>query len=162
MGTSTNGQINFGIPFDEGYEFPWGYEEYEGDWEAWWLYEVCKYEPEFEIFDADGGYIGGVKPSRDVISEYFRHERDFLKNHPLPVNIINYCSGDCPMYMVAIKSKSFSNSRGYPEVFDPATLTVTEEEKESLVDFCKKYCMGGEYDEPPEFTPKWYLSSYLG
>ena len=37
MGVSTDGQICFGIAFEECTEFPWDSEEYDGDIDAWWL-----------------------------------------------------------------------------------------------------------------------------
>ena len=36
MGISTDGQICFGVLFEEGYEFPWDCEEYAYDIYIWW------------------------------------------------------------------------------------------------------------------------------
>src|SRR5437868_783086 len=98
MSVSTDGQIGYGVIFEDGCEFPWG----DSDPEQWWRNE-CGFKSSF------------------------------------PVELVNYCSGDYPMYMLAVPSSILSNSRGYPEEFDPIKLVVTDKEKAPLIDFCKKY-----------------------
>jgi hypothetical protein len=66
MGVSTDGQIGYGVVFEEGYKFPW--DKYpSGDIEDWWTEEVLGFKHSFEIYDIDGGYIGGQEPSRERI-----------------------------------------------------------------------------------------------
>lgn len=36
MSQSTNGQITYGIPFPEGFQFPWNDEKYEFSIQEWW------------------------------------------------------------------------------------------------------------------------------
>ena len=52
MGTSTDGRINYGILFEEDFQFPWDEDEkYDGDIEQWWMYKVHGYKNPIELFD---------------------------------------------------------------------------------------------------------------
>lgn len=154
MGTSTDGQICYGIMFEEGIEFPWS-DKYEDDIESWWLYEVCKYKPAFEIYDSDGEYLDGKRPSEERVLLYYQQKREFEAAHPMPVKVVNYCSYEYPMYILAVPSTCLTNSRGYPAEFDPSKLVVSPEEAQALWDFCENN--GIAMDEPG-----WYLSSFYG
>jgi hypothetical protein len=152
MGQSTDGQICFGIKFDEGFEFPW-----KDDLEDFWLEKVLGFQRSFQLFDNDGEYIDGIKPPQSVIDKYLQEKSDFEESHPqCPFELVNYCSWECPEYILAIKRTCKSANRGYPDQFDPSTLTVTKEEIESLIDFCHKH------EIICESEPAWYLSSYWG
>lgn len=169
MSTSTNGQICFGIPFEEGYSFPWDgrseYDEHEsdpdevdfdGDAELWWF---CQKSPDlYEQWQNNSPYINGeYKPGYSSddprISPWFDIKRDWLKTNPLPFEMVNYCSGDCPMYIFAVPSSVQSANRGYPEEINPLIVLLADVEK--LKEFVKEWF--GVTDEP-----KWYLSSYWG
>lgn len=155
MGTSTDGQINYGILFEEYFQFPWD-EEYDGNIEEWWMYKVHGYKNPFELFDEDGNYLNGVKSTPEQDEIYYGARRKFREDHPVPIELINVCSGDCPIYLLAVPSCSLSNSRGCPVEFKPDILKVSQEEHDKLIQFCK--------DHDIEFLggPKWYLSSYWG
>lgn len=154
MGTSTDGQICFGIEFEEGFEFPW---DELGDIDDWWTREVQGFRHSFEIYDDNGEYLNGARPEQDVIDRYYEEQRKFKEENPkLPVELVNYCSGSVPMYILAVPRTSLSCRRGYPIEFDPSALMVTEDEKEALLQFCKDH--GLEHDA----EPKWLLSSYRG
>jgi len=155
MGISTDGQICFGNVYEEDFEFPWDAVEFDGDHEDWWRKE-CGYKPSTVLFDEDGEYLNGVKPSQSAIDDYFQEQREFDVAHPFPVEIVNYCSGECPMYILAVPSSFKSNSRGYPEKFEPSELKVSDEEIAALRNFCIKY------DLIPEEDAGWYLTSYWG
>jgi hypothetical protein len=154
MTVSTDGQICFGVLLGEGYELPWDNEDYDGWIESWWL-DVQGYKPPFEIYD-ESGYIGGVKPPEEKIREYHDHRYAYKVAHPQPVKLVNCCSGKYPMYILAVPSSCKGANRGYPEAFNPADLTVTQEEVDTLMQFCADY--GIEY----EGKPQWWLSSYWG
>lgn len=156
MSVSTDGQICFGILFEEDTEFPWDI-EHDGDIEAWWR-SVNGYEPPFELYTSEGGYVNGVKPSADKITEYYAIQRKFMEEHPLPVEVVNYCSGDYPMYILAIPQSYKRNSRGYPEEIDFTQLMECEKYKEELINFCTNF----DIIEGADADPKWYLSSYWG
>ena len=153
MGTSTNGQICFGVAFEEGFEFPWG----DGEIEDWWTYTVHGFKHSFELFDADGNYLNGRQPSKDETSRYFNERREFDAAQPaLPVLLVNYCSGECPMYVVAVPGSVRTARRGYPEGIDPSLLTVTVDERENLLKFFAAHGI----EVPAE--PAWLLTSYWG
>lgn len=155
MGVSTDGQICFGVVCEEGTEFPWDEKPWDGDIDEWWRMEVCKYHPEVEIYDESGHYIDGKEPSQSVIEDYFSAQRAFDKEHPLPVELVNYCSEDCPMYILAVSPTVMNCRRGYPLSFKPESLTVATFDVAALLQFCETY--GIEHGEPG-----WWLSSYWG
>ncbi len=152
MGTSTNGQICYGIAFEEGYEFPWN--TTHGDINDWWL-SVCGYKPTEELYDSDGNYLDGQEPPREQIERYFDERRAFAEAHPMPVELVNYCSGECAMYVLAVPSSVIIARRGYPEEFDPAQLNVTLLDVDALLQFCKAHNI-------ETSDPKWFLTSYWG
>lgn len=159
MGVSTDGQLCYGIPFPEGFTFPWeAYSE-----EEWWR-KVNNYTPPFQIYNEEGQYLNGIVPTEKQFDIYFDHMQEGDKANPFPIDIANYCSGDSPMYILAVKDTVKSNSRGYPTEIDPATLKVTDEQRKVLLDFIEKYITANLDDcaELPELEPKWYLSSYWG
>lgn len=157
MGVSTNGQICFGILFEEDTVFPWNDEKYGQDIDEWWLVEVLKWKPSVEIYNDEGGYIGGVKPSREVIDNYYEERGNFINNSPkLPIKEVNYCSGDYPIYILAVPSTYLCAYRGDPVGFSPSSLDVSFSEIDVLLKFCK------DYDIKHEDGPKWYLSSCWG
>ena len=132
MGVETNGQICYGIFFEEGTEFPWG-----EDLEEWW---VCAKIAELK-------YTGGRPPRVSYNS--------ILEMHPIPVREVNYAHQDCYSIILATPSSFKRAYRGYPITFTPEELKVTD--KEALISFCKKYI-----PEYTGEQPEWYLSSYYG
>lgn len=151
MGVSTDGQICYGVLFDEDYEFPWIVDG-DNDVDTWWR-NKHGFTHSFELYDSEGNYLNGVNPSKEQISAYYAEERSFDAANPLPVEVVNYCSCDFPMYILAVPSSTKSARRGYPEEFDPAKLTVTEQEKADLLKFCEENGLA--------FVkgPAWFLSS---
>ena len=151
MGTSTNGQLCYGIVFEEGFEFPWG-----DDIEDWWTYTIHGFKHSFELFDSAGNYLNGREPSRDECSRYWQERRDFEALHPLPVEVVNYCSGECPMYLLAVPGTVRVACRGYPEVIHPSALVVSNEGRDGLIGFLNDHGI----DIPSD--PGWLLTSYWG
>ena len=157
MGQSTDGQICYGIAFGEDMEFPWDADGYDSDPEDWWLFAILGFRQSFELYTPEGRYIGGVRPPREKVTEYYNERRGFMDaNLPLPVILVNHCSGDYPMYILAVPGTFRSAARGSPGAFVPSELEVTEQQKAALIKFCKDY--GIEFDG----EPAWYLSSYWG
>ncbi len=159
MTQSTDGEISFGILFPEGYEFPWGNDKYEGDIREWWL-DVNDYEPLFRLYNEQGGFPNGERPASKRINAYYAHEREFEKLHPLPIELVNVCSNNHPIFIVALAGIGDRASRGYPECFNPSDLNVTDEDIAAIVEFCKTYLQSDEMG--PLLIPQWYLSSYWG
>lgn len=156
MGQSTDGQICYGILFEEDYEFPWDLEPYNGDYDEWWTYGIQGFKHSFELFDENGEWLNGIEPSEDIKDSYYKEEWDFKKSHPkLPITLWNVCSADYPQYIMSV-GKGLSASRGYPEELNLSEFIVTEEQTKQLIDFCNEY--GIEIKN----KPNWYLSSYWG
>ena len=154
MGTSTDGQICYGIAFEEEFEFPW-----DGDYDdidEWWIYGVHGYKPSFELYDSDGGYLDGREPSKEETSRYYDERRAFAEAHPLPVELVTHCSYDYPMYILAVKGSLISNSRGFPVEIAPSSLSVADADRQALLRFCVDH--GIEHDD----EPKWLLTSMWG
>ena len=152
MGVSTDGQICFGIAFEDEMEFPWDSDEYDGDIEGWWICAVNEYRSPFEIYNSDGEYLGGIKPSDERINEHYRAKRVFKNAHPLPVELVHHCSGDYPMYILAIPRTVKKASRGYPEEINPSEMVVTQDECNLLIEFCEIHGIEAE-------APRWWLTS---
>lgn len=158
MGQSTDGQICFGIMIDEGAEpFPWDEDDEDGygDIDEWWM-KINGYTPPFEIWEENSAeYLPGV--TEEMRDEYYTHRREWKKANPLPVELVHHCSGDYPMYIIALPETYKNASRGYPEPLELTDFEVSAERAMELVHFCEKYGIdiGEEY-------PRWWLSSYWG
>ena len=153
MSVSTDAKIFYGITFEEGYEFPWdGYE----DIEDWWIYGVNVFKHSFELYDSDGNHLNGRKPSGEEISRYFDEKKSFSKAHPIPVELVNCCSYNYPMYALAVPDTVIMASRGYPEVIDLSSFIVDNEKVNAMLKFCN--------DQGIELNRdlSWILSSYWG
>ena len=152
MGVSTNGQICYGILFEESYEFPWDSDEWDGDIETWWLYEVCGYQNPFELRDESGHYLDDARPLKERINEYYDTQQAFKEKCPvLPVVSVNCFSYAYPVYILAAPSSVMVARRGYPK--EIGALTVAEADRELLIAFCN------DYDIETNGEPKWWLSS---
>ena len=150
MGVSTDANICYGIFLDEDYEYPWG-DEWE---ETWWRETACGYRPPFELFNERGDWIDGKEPDKEIVSEYFDHQRNFEKAHPMPFELVNYCSGEFPMCILAVPGTVTRASRGYPKEINPLRLVVSSSFLLPFEEFCKEFGFSGER--------KWWLSSYYG
>lgn len=138
MGQSTNGQLCYGVVFEDGYEFPWDAEPFDGDLEEWWRAE--------NGFDDTKGY-----PAEG----WLEYQKQFDAERPCPAKLINYCSGEYPMYMLAIPSTALTAWRGSPKRMD-ALPEMSEADQKAFALFLEKY------DLKPEGEAGWYLSSYWG
>jgi len=156
MTVSTDGQICYGILFGEDVKFPWDTEEWQDDIEEWWTYEVCGYKNPFELYDDDGNYLDDIWATEEKIDEYYDRKFKFQETHPLPVSLVNYCSGDFPLYILTLPQTIKIAKRGYPEILNSQNFVVSKEEKDSLLSFCFKHGIAISSD------PQWYLSSYWG
>ena len=153
MSVSNNAKIFYGITFEEYYEFPWdGYE----DIEDWWIYGVNGFRHSFELYDSDGNYLNGLKPSGEEIRRYFDEKISFSKAHPIPVKLVNYCSDNVPMYALDVPGTVITAYRGYPEVIDLSSFIVDNEKVNAMLKFCN--------DQGIELNRglSWILSSYCG
>ncbi len=148
MGVSTNGQLSYGVLLEEGVELPW--DQDEEDIDGWWL-NILDYKPPFEAYTDEGERLPEMTDEK--ISEYFAHRRKFIEENPLPVTVVNVCSCDYPMYMLAVPGKEYSAHRGYPEEINPDDMKVNPLDTKRLLEFCEQY--GIEFEK----GPGWFLSS---
>lgn len=140
MGCNLNGQIHFGVAFEEYFEFPWGY-----DIDEWWA-KIHNYVPLHQPYTPQGGYAEGWSRDDPRIKEYYQHQRDWFKANPLPV-VLEYCgTGDCSSTIIALPNKGLSVDWEATS-FDPASLVVTDEEIQSIKGFLAKYEI--DHDEDP-------------
>jgi len=161
MGISSDGQLCYGIAFEEDYNFPWLDEEWDSDYEEWWFSGICGYKPPFELYDERGKFIKGERPPQEKMDEYYEDIGKFRKLNPMPVEIIGFCSYDYTMYIIAAPETYTNVRRGYVE--EVGTYKVEPEKKNAVISFCEKYCKTeDEYDNFPEMKPCWLLSSMYG
>ena len=156
MGTTTNGQICYGLVFEEDHEFPWDMEDFDDGIDDWWK-KVKGYKPPHEIYDEHGEYKDGVKPEESVFREYYDHRYDWEKKNPLPIKLVNYCSLDCPMYILAVPNSLITANRGYPTTLSKKEFELSHNEIQGLIDFCHEYNIECDISEIT-----WHLSSFWG
>lgn len=149
MSTSTDGHLSFGILFEEGFEFPWDTEDYENDIEVWWRDIKGFVNPVDCPFDEDGNFKPGY--NHENSRQYYQEISKWHRANPVPVELVNYCSGDYPMFILAAKTETAN--RGYPVEIPPEFFTDAEEAYQRLMAFVE------EFNIAYESEPKWYLSS---
>ena len=159
MSISSDGQLCYGIAFEIDYEFPWLNEKWEGELEDWWFKGICKYKPLFEIWNNQGEYIDGIKPSEQKIKKYYKNYNKFKKDNPMPVDVVQHCSYNYPMYIIAVPGTYQNNCRG--DVTEIKIRDISKKEEQNVIDFCEKYCKN-EYDKFPKMELKWLLTSMYG
>ena len=163
MGQSTDGQISYGVRFPEGFEFPWD-RSHDGDEDAWWR-EVFGYKPPFELYDKDSEYLDGKKPAQERINEYYDAQTTWENANPLPFKLVNYCSGECPVYILSVPGTVVTANRGYPQELDPQkALTVRQMAVDKLMTFIAEHIKVDpeEWDDEDcdvTLPAKWWLSS---
>lgn len=132
MGISSDGEICYGIVFEDGYEFPWDV-DHDGDPEEWWISKVLQ-----------------------LIYKDYDEMHAILKDNPLPFELVNYCSCEYPMYILAVPGTLKSAYKGSPKSFTLDELKVDEEASNKLITFCEEHGLTG------ESAIGWVLSSYMG
>jgi hypothetical protein len=152
MGVTTNGQLCFGIVLPEETELPW--EDHEDGFEAWWRAENGFTND--DIWGEDGERRPGIT-GKDI-DAFFERERAFDAVHPAPVEIVNYCSGEYPMVIIAARGTVKTARRGHPvKIIAVDMMTVNLHAADDLREFVETY-----FPEHLGPGPEWYLSSYWG
>jgi hypothetical protein len=144
MGVSTNALIAFG--FDLGEELPEKMQELfiggDGfDFDKVVVIDTGIFAPAEEYSDA----------TKEVYSEHWAAVREARER--FPITIEEHCSGDYPMFFLAIARTVQSARRGCPEVM--RKQEITEQQITELRNFCVRW--GIDWQEPD-----WYLFSYWG
>lgn len=132
MGVSTNAVLVFGI--DIGEDLPEFLEDFDGD---------------FDDFLAD--YSG--------LPKWGEEGHDFDKtvawNNDFPVELVQHCSYEYPMYILAVRGTESTARRGYAAEIDVASMQIDNVKILQLKNFCEQYNI--EWQEP-----KWLLCSMWG
>lgn len=169
MGQSTDAILVFGHEYGEDPEvFPW-YDEEEGDHdeEKWWYDQHGLAKRLTEIYEIWGEWekdmpyaqhnersaqFAAAFPELAAEKEALHEARRALGD--MPVEVVRHCSGDYPMYILAVPGTKVRASRGHPEVIDPKSFitTISVDAWQGAAEFCKKWDI--------EFKPQWFLVSY--
>ena len=149
MSTATDGQICFGIMFDEDYEFPWQQTKYNYDIKDWWL-TVNNFNPSVRHLN----YFPHPSLTKEEKETLYKEKANFFEECPIPAEEVNYCSTSYPMYILAIPETVKWCSRGYPEKIGNLYAQLTDRRLEAFTGFIKQY--GIETNS----CPTWYLSSF--
>jgi len=157
MGVSTDGIIFCGWPLEEDAELPWDNEDNEDDGvEDCWR-RVSGYKPLFELWTPAGEYVGGVRPPEDRMSAYGDHQREWDKANPIPFEVENYCSAECPMYAITVPGAGATARRGYPTKIDASFMGSVDSVKVEGI-----RALLAEHGVELDGEPSWYLGSYWG
>lgn len=157
MGISVRGIVCYGVPL-ECNKYPWEADGYDGDIDDWWLSE-CGYEPQPQIFNADGSWMNGTKPPQEMIDQWFDHLYEFKAQNPILVDLVYYGSGDYHEQILSVvglgSSADWSTPTDLTFVIEQMTRDVTKSEHYQLfIDFCKKYKISTR-------DLGWYLCAYV-
>ncbi len=155
MGTSTDGEISFGFVFKESHEFPWDADPWDGDVEDWWK-DNNGFKHSVEIWDENSEYLPGIEQGCPEYEKYYEEMFAWEKANPIPFERINYCSCECGMYIIAVKSSVRRCSRGYPQKLHKTDFQVDIKDLSDFLEFCQKYGIMKADDQ----EPSWYLTSY--
>lgn len=156
MSAATDGQICYGILLEEGVELPWNVEKHDHDLEDWWR-KVNSYVASFQPWTDEGEYAEGWSRGDPRFKEYYAHQEAWNDAHPVPVTVVNCCSNEYPIWIIADPKSVVVCSRGYPrklisDQLGESNLIADQE----LVEFCESHGI------PFKSKPCWYLSSYWG
>lgn len=158
MGTTTDGQICFGILMDEDWEASWDTDEYDYDPDTWWL-KIGGFEPTFYPFTEAGEFKEGLSTGSQTVDNYYHEIRAWRSMNPCPIEPVNVCSCKESIWILAVPGTLKTASRGYPEPLDPTKLQLASSDPKltKMLSFLRyKLGMTNAGDA------KWYLSSYWG
>lgn len=142
MGTSTNATVAFGIDLGEELPEAWRKDEEEGGFE-WAVLAAA----DSGVPPPSGDYNG----NDPAWPAYWAAQRKAVAD--FPVTLVTHCSGDYPMYFLAINGTEVTASRGTPVKLDQQV--VSRASVEAMQQFCLKH--GIDWQEPA-----WHIFSYWG
>lgn len=150
MGVSTNGQICYGVLFEDGYAMPWDESRHT---ESEWYYRLFPdYPTADELYTEEGNLKEGVT-QEELITRLTQRRAYRDKKEDLPFEAVNVCSCDYPMYILAVPGTTKSAARGYLEVLDFNDLQPDPVALDKFLSFMSEHF--------PDIDVKleWYLSS---
>lgn len=152
MGQGTDGQLYYGVVFEEGFEFPWSGDEFDDDIEQWWGSDQDFGE---NPFTPQGSYKEGWSGGDPRTKAYFAKRRAWLAENPPPFQEVNVCSDSYPIYMLALPGYGGKASRGCPEKVPPEDLFVPSSDIDQFKAALTKLGIKFKAEDLG-----WYLSSY--
>lgn len=132
MGVSTDGILAFGVDFDE--DAP----------------DIFKVDGEVD-FESAITKMAGYPSFEEDPDNYFDNQKKALSL--VPVELVMYCSYDCPMYILAVKGESYTAYRG--GVVEIDQFEVDEDKIISARRWCIEHGIAWE-------NPRWLLNSLWG
>jgi hypothetical protein len=151
MGVSTDGILFYGYWFEEGMEFPWSDDE-ELDWESY-------------VATRRGATYDAESPE---YFEQYQRQQEVIKS--LPVTLGTHCSGEYPMWYLAIKASEQVARRGSPKSINPHAMAAfggnlprlsTPSWNDQLIAFADEFKLPRPgQDGASEIG--WWLASYWG
>jgi len=174
MGNSASGSLVFGVLLNENEEeLPWQKDEADDELQDWWR-KVCGFQHKLpDPFGDDGNWLAELdtKEKQDAAWNPWNAERKaFDEKNPVPFMIEYFGAMDCgeTSQILCISEKhpehgwdravGASFDWGSPAIVDLEKISksVTEEQAQALVDFCKTHeiSYSGE--------PAWILSCSWG
>lgn len=154
MGVSTDGQLCYGVLLEEGCELPW---DAMDDYELWWR-SVNGYErvvPLEELYADDGQRASTFTQER--LEQQWAHQKEWGAANPMPFEVVNVCSEDYPIWMLAVRGTVHRAWRGDPKEIEPAMLELDSEAWEAFDEAMRKHLPDVSLERAG-----WYLSSYWG
>jgi len=157
MGMDAEAQINFGVVLAEEWPMPWvdpenSVDDPEGCLTEWWIHQIHGFKHVVKPWTDAGERTPGV--SEEDISRYFDEQKEWLKEEPLPVQLICTASSDDPVWILSVPGSFFNSWEKPVEVVIPMTVPIGDRVT-AFVQFLQEY--GVAYTK----GPCWLLSSYL-
>jgi hypothetical protein len=89
------------------------------------------------------------------LANYYKERREWWAAHRMPVILVNYQSGDCPKWVLAVPGSIRSTEWGAVEHILPLP-TVTYDQTGAFARFCADHRIALPHD------PKWLLLAHWG
>jgi hypothetical protein len=148
--SSATANLSYGFVFEEGFRFPWTDDE-DNDIEEWWINNGFDNPIEYP-YDEDYNLKKGI--TTEDVELWYINRRDWLKDNPLPVELIAFGSGWESLYILTVKNAS-SSSDCDPIKLEPEFMSYEKvwALRQRLLDFVATYGI------KTTGEPKWWLSA---
>lgn len=132
MGQSTDAILFYGILFEDEDEAP----EFmrEAGYDDWW-----------EFLEAESGL-----PLYGEAGHSFEAHQEYREKQP--VDLIQHCSGDYPMYGLCVRGSEVTARRGYPISLEDGLPEISNDQEQAFFHWCEKHNIKLQ-------DPKWILCS---
>lgn len=162
MGQSTDAILFYGYAWDDEDERPlWRYEggaeehrdDEEGDEDSDWEKRLAALHGVYEPTVPYGEELSDViTPARAQHRAYWEAKQKLVESYSIEID--THCSGECPMWLIAVKATKVKAWRGDPQKI--SGLVVPQGADEQLAHFLAKM---GIPKPPGQDAPAWWLVS---